>query len=81
IQYAPVPPASDAHFYPPLNQATLLKPLIPTRRAAENWWIASYSALRIGDSLSPAEAPESALAQKLSDDERLDPDAPREVLL
>ena len=75
------PPASEAHFYPPLNSATLLKPLIPTRRAAENWWIASYSALRIGDSLSAGEAPESALAQKLSDDERLDPDAPRDVLL
>lgn len=81
IQCEPVPPAGEAHFYPPLNEATLLEPLIPSRRAAENWWIASYSALRIGDSLSPAEAPESALAQKLSDDERLDPDAPREVLL
>ena len=81
IQCLPVPAADDAHFYPPLNQATLLEPLVPSRRAAENWWIASYSALRIGDSLSPAEAPESALAQKLSDDERLDPDAPRDVLL
>ena len=81
IQCEPVPAAGEAHFYPPLNQATLLEPLIPSRRAAENWWIASYSALRIGDSLSPAEAPESALAQKLSDDERLDPDAPRDVLL
>ncbi|PAA22199.1 exodeoxyribonuclease V subunit beta [Pseudomonas fragi] len=81
LQCEPVPAADEAHFYPPLNQATLLEPLIPGRRAAENWWIASYSALRIGDSLSPAEAPESALAQKLSDDERLDPEAPREVLL
>lgn len=81
LQCEPVPAADEAHFYPPLNQATLLEPLIPGRRAAENWWIASYSALRIGDSLCPAEAPESALAQKLSDDERLDPEAPREVLL
>ena len=81
LQCEPVPAADAAHFYPPLNQATLLEPVIPGRRAAENWWIASYSALRIGDSLSPAEAPESALAQKLSDDERLDPEAPREVLL
>ena len=81
LQCEAVPAAGEAHFYPPLNQATLLEPLIPSRRAAENWWIASYSALRIGDSLSPAEAPESALAQKLSDDERLDPDAPRDVLL
>ena len=81
IQYLLVPAASEATFYPPLNQASLRKPLLPSRRAAENWWIASYSALRISDSLSPAEAPESALAQKLSDDERLDPDAPREVPL
>ena len=81
LQCEAVPAAGEAHFYPPLNQATLLEPRIPSRRAAENWWIASYSALRIGDSLSPAEAPESALAQKLSDDERLDPDAPRDVLL
>lgn len=81
IDYAPLPATSEAQFFPPLNQATLLKPRIPARRASENWWIASYSALRIGDSLSPAEAPESALAQKLSDDERLDPDAPRDVLL
>ncbi|MFP3518751.1 exodeoxyribonuclease V subunit beta [Pseudomonas sp. SIMBA_077] len=81
IQYDPLPPVSDERFYPPLNQAALLKPLIPSRRAAQNWWIASYSALRISDSLSPAEAPDSALAQKLSDDERLDPSAPRDVLL
>ena len=81
IDCQPVPLPSPAYFVPPINQAMLRTPLIPARRAAENWWIASYSALRIGDSLSPAEAPESALAQKLSDDERLDPDAPRDVLL
>ena len=81
INVQPVPPVDHAHFYPPLNKASLLKPLVPKRRAAENWWIASYSALRISGSLDSAEAPESALAQKLSDDERLAPDAPREVLL
>ncbi|WP_300728433.1 exodeoxyribonuclease V subunit beta [Pseudomonas sp.] len=81
IACLPVPPISEIRFHPPPNLATLLPPLIPKRRAAENWWIASYSALRIGDSVGPAEAPESALAQKLSDDERLDADAPREVLL
>ena len=83
IQCSLVPTASETLFYPPANDASLLEPLIPKRRAAENWWIASYSALRISDSLSAdtVEAPESALAQKLSDDERLDPDAPREVLL
>ena len=81
IHYAQVPGARDILFHPPRNEATLLAPLLPTRKAAENWWIASYSALRIGDSMSAAtlEAPESPQAQKLFDDERLDPDAPREV--
>jgi len=78
---ADMPQATDEHFHPPRNEATLLAPLVPKRRAAENWWIASYSALRIGDSLSAGsdQAPESPQAQKLFDDERLDPDAPREV--
>src|SRR5690606_4299939 len=42
----------------------------------------SYSALRIGESLSAGSdvAPENPQAQKLFDDERLDPDAPREVI-
>ena len=81
VHYAPVPEAQDSLFHPPRNEATLLAPLLPKRKAAENWWIASYSALRIGDSMSAAslEAPESPQAQKLFDDERLDPDAPREV--
>ena len=75
------PTPQDILFHPPRNEATLLAPLLPKRKAAENWWIASYSALRIGDSMSVAslEAPESPQAQKLFDDERLDPDAPREV--
>ncbi|EJL08180.1 exodeoxyribonuclease V subunit beta [Pseudomonas chlororaphis] len=77
-----MPSASDSRFHPPRNDATLLAPLAPKRRAAENWWIASYSALRISDSLGAGntEAPESPQAQKLFDDERLDPDAPREVV-
>ncbi|AZD06193.1 Exodeoxyribonuclease V beta chain [Pseudomonas chlororaphis] len=77
-----MPGASDSRFHPPRNVATLLAPLAPKRRAAENWWIASYSALRISDSLGAGstEAPESPQAQKLFDDERLDPDAPREVV-
>lgn len=82
VSHGPMPQASDQRFQPPRNEAVLLAPLIPRRKAAENWWIASYSALRLGDSLSAAsdEAPESAQAQKLFDDERLDPNAPREVL-
>ncbi|RON54513.1 exodeoxyribonuclease V subunit beta [Pseudomonas frederiksbergensis] len=77
-----MPEATAEHYHPPRNEATLLAPLIPKRKASENWWIASYSALRIGDSMSVGtdEAPESPQAQKLFDDERLDPEAPRELI-
>jgi exodeoxyribonuclease V beta subunit len=80
IQALPAP--TEETFSAPRNEATLLKPRQPKRRAAENWWIASYSALRIGDTLSDGDqSPDSPQAQKLFDDERLDPDAPREVLV
>ncbi|OCR25765.1 exodeoxyribonuclease V subunit beta [Pseudomonas syringae] len=81
IENLPAPTAET--FSPPRNQATLLAPRMPKRRAAENWWIASYSALRIGDTITTSgdESPDSPQAQKLFDDERLDPDAPREVLV
>ncbi|WP_460140348.1 exodeoxyribonuclease V subunit beta [Pseudomonas sp. S2_E01] len=80
LHYGQMPEPTDEHYQPPQNVATLLPALIPTRKASENWWIASYSALRIGDSLSAGEAPESPQAQKLFDDERLDPEAPREMV-
>jgi len=72
----PAPEANDSSY----REATLeqAEPFWPTpaRRAAEHWWIASYSALRTGDSLeSPIErfddaAPENPAAQKAADDER-----------
>ncbi|MGF6287041.1 exodeoxyribonuclease V subunit beta [Pseudomonas silensiensis] len=82
LNYGEMPEATVEHYHPPHDDATLLAPLIPKRKASENWWIASYSALRIGDSMSVGtdEAPESPQAQKLFDDERLDPQAPREVV-
>ncbi|AKV06526.1 exodeoxyribonuclease V subunit beta [Pseudomonas fluorescens NCIMB 11764] len=82
LNYSEMPEKTDEHYHPPQNDASLLAPLIPKRKASENWWIASYSALRIGDSLSVGsdEAPENPQAQKLFDDERLDPEAPREVI-
>ncbi|WP_347903872.1 exodeoxyribonuclease V subunit beta [Pseudomonas purpurea] len=82
ISCSEMPQVTNERFHPPRNEARLLAPLVPKRRAAENWWIASYSALRIGDSLSAGSdaAPESPQAQKLFDDERLDPDAPREIV-
>jgi exodeoxyribonuclease V beta subunit len=77
-----MPEATTESYHPPQNHAALRAPLIPNRKASENWWIASYSALRISDSLSIGidEAPESPQAQKLFDDERLDQQAPREML-
>jgi exodeoxyribonuclease V beta subunit len=82
LSYGEMPEVTVEHYHPPRNDATLLAPLVPKRKASENWWIASYSALRIGDSMSVGtdEAPESPQAQKLFDDERLDPQAPREVV-
>ncbi|PPA02659.1 exodeoxyribonuclease V subunit beta [Pseudomonas sp. MWU12-2312b] len=82
LAYGEMPEATAEHYHPPQNEAALLAPLIPKRKASENWWIASYSALRISDILSVGsdEAPESPQAQKLFDDERLDPQAPREMV-
>jgi len=76
-----MPQPTDEHYQPPCNDAVLSATLVPKRKASENWWIASYSALRISDVLSVGsdEAPDSPQAQKLFDDERLDPDAPREI--
>ncbi|MDO7897251.1 exodeoxyribonuclease V subunit beta [Pseudomonas citrulli] len=76
-----MPEATDERYHPPRNEAVLLDPLVPLRKASEHWWIASYSALRIGEVLSEGTdaAPENPQAQKLFDDERLDPEAPREV--
>ncbi|MGE8067018.1 exodeoxyribonuclease V subunit beta [Pseudomonas sp. NPDC089569] len=82
VSYREMPQATDEHYQPPQNEATLLAPLVPKRKASEHWWIASYSALRLSDSLriGTDEAPESPQAQKLFDDERLDPQASREML-
>jgi exodeoxyribonuclease V beta subunit len=77
-----MPQPTDEHYQPPRNDAVLSATLLPKRKASENWWIASYSALRISDVLSIGsdEAPDSPQAQKLFDDERLDPDAPRDII-
>ncbi|MFJ2482428.1 exodeoxyribonuclease V subunit beta [Pseudomonas sp. NPDC087598] len=82
ISVGEMPQPSDEHYQPPRNEAVLSATLLPKRKASENWWIASYSALRISDVLSVGsdEAPDSPQAQKLFDDERLDPDAPREII-
>jgi exodeoxyribonuclease V beta subunit len=81
LSVEPVPESTAQMFVPPRNDAALVKLRVPRRSAKENWWIASYSALRIGDTITDSgdQSPDSPQAQKLFDDERLDPDAPREV--
>jgi exodeoxyribonuclease V beta subunit len=81
LEVRDVPEVTTDSFSPPANLAALRKPRLPRRSAAENWWIASYSALRIGDTLVAGsdESPDTPQQQKLFDDERLDPEAPREV--
>jgi exodeoxyribonuclease V beta subunit len=82
ISVAEMPLATTEHYQPPRDQTQLRATLLPKRKASENWWIASYSALRISDVLSVGsdEAPDSPQAQKLFDDERLDPDAVRDIV-
>ncbi|UVJ44617.1 exodeoxyribonuclease V subunit beta [Pseudomonas sp. LS1212] len=82
LQLAELPAADEQRFTAPRNEATLLAPRQPKRRATEHWWIASYSALRIGENITPGsdQSPDSPQAQKLFDDERLDPQAAREVM-
>ncbi|HEY0288930.1 MAG TPA: exodeoxyribonuclease V subunit beta [Pseudomonas sp.] len=78
-----VPEPTADMFIAPRNEAALTKLRVPRRSAKENWWIASYSALRIGDTITDSgdQSPDSPQAQKLFDDERLDPEAPRDVLV
>ncbi|MFB4394383.1 MULTISPECIES: exodeoxyribonuclease V subunit beta [unclassified Pseudomonas] len=78
--------ASIAHMAPPEantqryiardDGAELLPARKPRRAASEQWWIASYSALRIGDQTLGAD---SSQAQQLLDDEGLDAQRAREV--
>lgn len=81
IGHGPLPEVDDRQYQPPRNTASLLKPRTPKRKAAENWWIASYSALRISEGalLGGEQAPDSPQAQNLADDERLDPETARQV--
>lgn len=83
VKVEPVPLPTTESFSAPRNEVALSKPRVPRRSARENWWIASYSALRIGDTITDSgdQSPDSPQAQKLFDDERLDPDAPREVMV
>lgn len=82
IDLQAVPEVCDTAFSPPRKPASQLKTLTPRRKATDHWWIASYSALRIGDGLTTGgdSAPDTPLAQKLFDDERPESQAVREPL-
>ncbi len=73
-----LPDADEQLYVAPRQTAELLPARQPKRRAAENWWIASYSALRIGEDAIDLSA-DVPQAQQLLDDERPDPNALREV--
>ncbi|WP_296265358.1 exodeoxyribonuclease V subunit beta [Pseudomonas sp. UBA6562] len=71
VQVQPLPEISDRVYTPVHSEQRLQPAREPGRRAAEYWWIASYSALRIADSISGELAPDSLRAQNLLDDEPL----------
>ncbi|TDF81989.1 exodeoxyribonuclease V subunit beta [Pseudomonas sp. H9] len=79
IASSAMPEPDEQCYNAPRNQDELLPARQPKRRAAENWWIASYSALRIGEELLSL-AEDSSQAQQLLDDERPDPQQLREVM-
>lgn len=69
------PEVDAAQFVGPSSAAAELRWRVPQRKAAEHWWIASYSALRLGEVEAPPSrfedaAPDSPAAQKAADDER-----------
>ncbi|WP_312936885.1 exodeoxyribonuclease V subunit beta [Pseudomonas sp.] len=66
-----LPEASEQRYTPVRSEQRLQAAREPSRRAAEYWWIASYSALRIADSIDGDWAPDSLQAQNLLDDEPL----------
>ena len=73
----PAPQTDDARFAEWQGAEAELHWRTPDRKAAEHWWIASYSALRTGESEAAVEpsrfddaAPDSPAAQKAGDDER-----------
>ena len=66
IAITPPPEAQATLYQPPQTDTTLQPARVPRRSAAEAWWIASYSALRVGEQ---SVGGDSSLAQQLFDDE------------
>lgn len=75
IALLPAPEIEDNHYAPPQVEGQQLQAREAKRRAAEHWWIASYSALRPGEAAitrtrSDDASPDSPAAQKAADDDR-----------
>ncbi|WP_449431168.1 exodeoxyribonuclease V subunit beta [Pseudomonas putida] len=71
-----LPEANEQAYRMPNAEYQLLPARKPRRAAAEHWWIASYSALRVGEQTLGAD---SSQAQQLLDDEVGDGQMLREV--
>ncbi|MFJ4395603.1 exodeoxyribonuclease V subunit beta [Pseudomonas sp. NPDC089396] len=71
-----LPEADEQCYQPPHAEHELLPARKPRRAASEHWWIASYSALRVGEQTLGAD---SSQAQQLLDDEVVDAQLVREV--
>ncbi|MFJ4158230.1 exodeoxyribonuclease V subunit beta [Pseudomonas sp. NPDC089752] len=71
-----VPQVDDTCYRTPHDEHELLPARKPRRAASEHWWIASYSALRVGEQTLGAD---SSQAQQLLDDEVVDAQVLREV--
>lgn len=71
-----MPAPDEVRYLLPDDARELMPARKPRRSAAENWWIASYSALRVGDQTLGAD---SSQAQQLMDDERVDAQQLREI--
>ena len=71
-----LPEADEQCYQPPHAERELLPARKPRRAASEHWWIASYSALRVGEQTLGAD---SSQAQQLLDDEGVDAQLVREV--
>ncbi|HKS15457.1 MAG TPA: exodeoxyribonuclease V subunit beta [Pseudomonas sp.] len=76
IACQPLPESTATAYLNPKAGSELLPLRKPRRQAAENWWIASYSALRIGEE---GLTQDSSQAQQLLDDERPEVQQLREV--
>lgn len=71
-----LPEGDDTVYRIPPSQHESLPARRPRRAAAEQWWIASYSALRVGEQTHGAD---SSAAQQLLDDETVDVQQLRQI--